>query len=96
MRDLDAQRKVLHVAYTIGFGVEDHTFDEGTNGHCSHSPRRIRLEVRLEPAHRVKTLAHALLHAEPGDRALKELGSFDWKNHIPPVQVHGVVGAAGS
>jgi len=68
---------LVHVAETIGFAVEDHTFDAGTNGDCSHSLRRIRVEVRLEPAHRVKTLAHelahALLHADAADRALAEL-----------------------
>lgn len=39
--------------------------------------RRIRVEVGLEPAHRVKTLvhepAHALLHLDTTDHALKEL-----------------------
>jgi len=65
------------VASDIGFAVEDHVFEDETNGDCSHRSRRIRVSTRLQPAHRVKTLchelAHALAHTEPMDRALAEL-----------------------
>jgi len=65
------------LAGSIGFQVLDHTFDGETNGDCSHPLQRIRVEVNLEPAHRVKTLAHelahAVLHVDTTDRALKEL-----------------------
>jgi N-terminal domain of anti-restriction factor ArdC/IrrE N-terminal-like domain len=68
---------LVAVAHDLGFGVEDHASDDGTNGDCAHALRRIRLRSDLAPAHRVKTLAHelahALLHAEPGDRPLMEL-----------------------
>ncbi len=68
----------LHtVARSIGFSVEDHELDGSTNGDCSHSERRIRVETRNDPAQRVKTLAHeiahALLHETFDSRALAEL-----------------------
>jgi hypothetical protein len=72
-----AYDQLVQVARGIGFSVEDHVFEDETNGDCSHRSRRIRVSSRLEPAHRVKTLchevAHACLHAEPSDRALAEL-----------------------
>ena len=47
------------------------------NGDCTHVLRRIRVEVSNAPAHRVKTLAHdllhALLHEGVKDRALAEM-----------------------
>src|SRR3954447_22120182 len=65
------------MAQSIGFCVEDHVFDGETKGDCSQQLRRIRVEVNLAPAHRVKTLAHeiahALLHVDTADRALAEL-----------------------
>jgi hypothetical protein len=69
---------LVEMARTLGFDVEDHAFaDEQTNGDCSHARRRIRVRAGLAPAHRAKTLArelaHALLHAEPGDRPLREV-----------------------
>ena len=69
---------LVQVASLLGFTVEDHTFAGETNGDCSHALRRIRVEVNLEPAHRVKTLchelAHALLHEDSdAERGLKEL-----------------------
>jgi antirestriction protein ArdC len=69
--------RLVTVARSIGFSVEDCEFDATTNGDCSHSERRIRVEVRNEPVQRVKTLAHelahALLHQCVNDRALAEL-----------------------
>ncbi|MCU1491608.1 MAG: hypothetical protein JWM85_3013 [Acidimicrobiaceae bacterium] len=68
---------LLRVACSIGFTVEDHEFAGSTNGDCSHSEHRIRVERRNDPAQRVKTLAHeiahALLHEEFDSRALAEL-----------------------
>jgi hypothetical protein len=74
---LGAYAQLVQVAGSIGFTVEDHVFEDETNGDCSHQSRRIRVSTRLQPAHRVKTLCHdlghTLLHAEPTDRALAEL-----------------------
>lgn len=68
---------LLGVASSIGFTVEDHELDGSTNGDCTHSEHRIRVETRNTPAQRVKTLAHeiahALLHEHFDDRALAEL-----------------------
>ena len=68
---------LLGVARSIGFTVEDHEFDGSTNGDCTHSEHRIRVETRNTPAQRVKTLAHeiahALLHEQFDSRALAEL-----------------------
>jgi N-terminal domain of anti-restriction factor ArdC/IrrE N-terminal-like domain len=74
---LGAYDRLVQVARGIDFTVEDHVFEDETNGDCSHQCRRIRVSTGLQPAHRVKTLchelAHACLHAEPMDRALAEL-----------------------
>ena len=73
----DLYGRFLVVAASIGFRVEDHQFRDTTNGDCSASEHRIRVEVRNSPAQRVKTLAHelahALLHHHFEDRALAEL-----------------------
>jgi hypothetical protein len=68
---------LVTVAQSIGFTVEDHEFGGTTNGDCTHSEHRIRVETRNTPAQRVKTLAHeiahALLHETFDSRALAEL-----------------------
>lgn len=68
---------LLTVADSIGFSVEDYEFNGSTNGDCTHSEHRIRVETRNTPAQRVKTLAHeiahALLHEKFDSRALAEL-----------------------
>ena len=68
---------LVRMARSIGFTVENHEFDGSTNGDCSHSEHRIRVETRNSPAQRVKTLAHeiahALLHEQFDSRALAEL-----------------------
>jgi antirestriction protein ArdC len=73
----DFYGRFLAVAASIGFRVEDHQFGDTTNGDCSSSERRIRVEIHNSPAQRVKTLAHelahALLHQHVEDRALAEL-----------------------
>jgi antirestriction protein ArdC len=71
-------RRLAAVAGSIGFSVEDCEFDDSTNGDCSCSARRIRIETRNTPAQRVKTLAHELSHAllhqqSVSDRGLAEL-----------------------
>jgi antirestriction protein ArdC len=69
--------RLLAVATTMGFTVEDHVFADGTNGDCCPARRRIRVETSNAPAQRVKTLAHelahAVLHQRPDDRNLAEL-----------------------
>jgi hypothetical protein len=68
---------LVQVAHSAGFSVADHEFDGEINGDCSPALRRIRVESRLSPAHRVKTLAHelahGLLHGERTERGLMEL-----------------------
>lgn len=70
-------RTLLGIAQAIGFTVEDHHFDGSTNGDCTHSARRIRVETENPPAQRVRTLVHeighALLHETFESRALAEL-----------------------
>jgi hypothetical protein len=42
------------VAQSRGFKVEDHAFDDETNGDCSHTLPRIRMRVTLELVQRAK------------------------------------------
>jgi hypothetical protein len=67
----------VEVARSIGFRVEEHRFSDGTNGDCTASDRRIRIDPSNSPAQRVKTLvhelAHAFLHPTVADRGLAEL-----------------------
>jgi len=69
--------QLVTVAQFIGFTVEDHEFGGSTNGDCTHSEHRIRVEAQNTPAQRIKTLAHeiahALLHESYDNRALAEL-----------------------
>lgn len=69
--------RLVSVASSVGFSVQDHDFGSAVNGDCDHRSRTIRVEVANKPAQRVKTLAHeiahALLHADFEDRALAEL-----------------------
>jgi antirestriction protein ArdC len=69
--------QLVTLVQSIGFTVEHHEFEGSTNGDCSHSEHRIRVETRNSPAQRVKTLvheiAHALLHESYDNRALAEL-----------------------
>ena len=74
----DVYPRLVAVARSIGFSVEDWEFGDTTNGDCSASERRIRIEARNTPAQRVKTLAHELAHAllhqqTVTDRGLAEL-----------------------
>ena len=73
----DLFERLRSVAEAHGFSVEDAELSGSVNGDCSHSERRIRVEVRNAPAQRVKTLAHelahALLHEHFDSRPLAEL-----------------------
>jgi hypothetical protein len=69
--------RLVTVARSCGFTVEDHDFNGGANGDCCHDNRRIRVETTNTAAQRVKTLAHelahALLHQNCDNRVLAEL-----------------------
>jgi len=69
--------RLVELARSLGFAVEECEFAGTMNGDCSHAARRIRIERRNTPSQRVKTLAHelahALLHESCEDRALAEL-----------------------
>jgi antirestriction protein ArdC len=69
--------RLVAVAHSVGFTVEDAELPENTNGNCSYDLRRIQVEMSNSPAQRVKTLvheiAHAILHADFDDRRLAEL-----------------------
>ena len=69
--------RLIEFATSIGPTVEDHQFVGSTNGDCSQSEHRIRVEITNSPAQRVKTLAHeighVLLHEQYDDRPLTEL-----------------------
>jgi hypothetical protein len=69
--------RLVTVAESCGFTVEDHEFNGSANGDCCHVAHRIRVETANTPAQRMKTLAHelahALLHGSYDNRALAEL-----------------------
>jgi antirestriction protein ArdC len=71
--------RLLPVAASIGFTVEEDYLDAGSNGDCDHRTCRIRIEARNDPRQQVKTLAHELAHAilhgdsYQGSRELAEL-----------------------
>jgi hypothetical protein len=54
--------RLRSVAAAVGYTVEEDYLD-GQNGDCTPGERRIRIEVRNQPAQQVKTLAHELAHA---------------------------------
>ena len=55
--------RLIAVAHSLGFTVEEDYLENGVNGDCSHAENRIRVEVRNDPQQQVKTLAHELAHA---------------------------------
>ena len=59
----DVYTSLCGVAHSIGYTVEEDYLGEGVNGDCTHRLRRIRIEVRNDPAQQVKTLAHEIGHA---------------------------------
>jgi antirestriction protein ArdC len=61
--DTDAlYTRLRGVVASVGYTVEEDYLD-GQNGDCTPGERRIRVEVRNQPAQQVKTLAHELAHA---------------------------------
>jgi IrrE N-terminal-like domain len=75
--EADLYGRLVHIASTIGYSVERVNLPDTRNGHCSFAERRIRIRSRNEPSQPAKTLAHeiahAILHADSGNRALAEL-----------------------
>jgi antirestriction protein ArdC len=69
--------QLIAVAHSIGYTVEEDYLTGGTNGDCSFTERRIRVEVRNDARQQVKTLAHelahAMLHEDFDSRPLAEL-----------------------
>lgn len=55
--------RLIAVAHSLGFSVEEDYLEGGVNGDCNHTDHHIRVEVRNEPKQQVKTLAHELAHA---------------------------------
>ena len=69
--------RLVSVASSIGYSVEDAAFDDERNGDCTYDLKRIRIRGDNSPVQRVKTLAHelahALLHQGHNNRSLAEL-----------------------
>ncbi|MHB8438505.1 MAG: ArdC-like ssDNA-binding domain-containing protein [Acidimicrobiales bacterium] len=69
--------RLVHVASSIGYSVEDADFDDERNGDCTYDLKRIRIRGDNSPVQRVKTLAHelahAMLHQGHNNRSLAEL-----------------------
>jgi len=69
--------RLVAVANSFGFSVEDAHLPGTTNGDCTHDLHRIRIETTNSPLQRVKTLAHeiahGILHEHFEDRRLAEL-----------------------
>lgn len=59
----DLYTRLVPVAHSLGFTVEEDYLENGVSGDCNHDKRRIRVEVRNDPKQQVKTLAHELAHA---------------------------------
>jgi antirestriction protein ArdC len=75
-----AYTRLVEVAHSIGYTVEEDYLSGGTNGLCDFVAHCIRVEVTNDPVQQVKTLAHELAHAmlhDPagfsGERGLAEL-----------------------
>lgn len=73
----DAYTRLVAVAHSLAYTVEEDYLPGETNGDCTFEARRIRVEVTNSEAQQVKTLAHeiahAMLHEGFQDRALAEL-----------------------
>ena len=72
-----AYTRLVEVAHSLGYTVEEDYLPGERNGDCNFAERRIRVEVANSEAQQVKTLAHeiahAILHEGFTDRALAEL-----------------------
>lgn len=73
----DAYNRLVAVAHSLSYTVEEDYLPGGRNGDCTYEKRRIRVEVSNSEAQQVKTLAHeiahAMLHEGFDDRSLAEL-----------------------
>jgi hypothetical protein len=71
--------KLVGIANSVGFNVEDARLEGSINGDCIYELSRIRIEISNSPVQRVKTLiheiAHAILHA--GHRIERELAELE-------------------
>ncbi len=56
-------KRLLALVPSLGFTVEFTELRSGRRGDCSHALRRIRVDRRLSPGAKVKTLGHELAHA---------------------------------
>jgi antirestriction protein ArdC len=69
--------RLVAVAHSIGFTVEDAEFADSRNGDCTYDLRRIRVARDRSAVQRIKTVAHelghAMLHEHCEDRRLAEL-----------------------
>lgn len=73
-----AYTRLVAVAHTLGYSVEEDHLDGSRNGDCSFRERLIWIEAANDPAQQVKTLAHEIAHAIlhesfDGSRDLAEL-----------------------
>jgi hypothetical protein len=72
-----AYTRLVAVAHSLSYTVEEDYLPGGRNGDCSFEARRIRVEVTNSEVQQVKTLAHeiahSMLHEGFDDRALAEL-----------------------
>jgi hypothetical protein len=72
-----AYSRLVGVARSLGYTVEEDYLSGERNGDCNFAERRIRVEVTNSEVQQVKTLAHeiahAMLHEGFTDRALAEL-----------------------
>ncbi len=59
----DTLERLLALVPSLGFTVEFTDLRSGRRGDCSHALRRIRVDRRLSPGPKVKTLGHELAHA---------------------------------
>jgi hypothetical protein len=56
-------KALANLAKEAGFDVIYGQLPRGVNGMCDHGEHRITIDRRLSDAHRLKTLAHELVHA---------------------------------
>jgi antirestriction protein ArdC len=72
-----AYTRLVAVAHSLSYSVEEDYLPGETNGDCTFASRRIRIEVTNSELQQVKSLiheiAHAMLHENFDDRSLAEL-----------------------
>jgi antirestriction protein ArdC len=69
--------RLIAVAHSIGYSVEDCDFTDSRNGDCTFDLHRIRVRRHNAATQRLKSLAHelahAMLHENTQDRSIAEL-----------------------